>query len=114
MAKQTKQRKYLRRKKRVNMKVKASNFTYRLVVNKTNKYMYVHLLDRDGKAFVMLNDKGMKGDTKVDRAFALGQKLAQEAAKQKIQQVTFDRNGFRYHGRVKAVCEWAKKEGLKI
>jgi large subunit ribosomal protein L18 len=58
--------------------------------------------------------KNGQGQTKTDRAGQVGELLAQRASEKGISEVSFDRGGFKYHGRVKALAEGARKGGLKF
>lgn len=99
------------RHKRLRKKISGTADKPRLCVFRSNKHTYAQLID-DQKAEVMLstNDFGMKG-TKKERAFKVGQSIAKEA---KVKKVVFDRAGYKFHGRVKAVAEGAREGGLKF
>lgn len=112
LAKKT--QRYLKRKKKVNERVKSLDFDYRFVVNRTNKYTYAHIIDRKGNTIVMMNDKGLEGKTKTERAAALGSQVAKKALENWVKKAIFDRNGFLYHGRVAALCDGARKEWLSL
>lgn len=60
------------------------------------------------------SDIKVKSGTKVEKASAVGENLAKKALQNKISQVVFDRGGFKYHGRVAAVAEGARKGGLQF
>jgi len=62
-------RKFLARKKRINAKIKAGYPDFRIVVNKSNMFMRAQVLDAQGKVLCFVCDKGMKGDTKTERAY---------------------------------------------
>ncbi len=114
MSAQSKVARFMRRKKRVNAIIKNSNFDYRLIVNRSNKYTYGQIVDKNGVTSVMMSDEKMKGATKVERAKQLGIELAKKAAEKGITKAVFDRNGFLYHGRVAALCDGAREGGLSI
>ena len=107
-------RKYLRRKARVNSKIKAQKPQARLIVNKSNLYIKGQLIDADGKVLAVITDKKSKGKTKSERAFAAGEELAKTIKTKKISTVIFDRNWHLYHGRVKAFAEGVRKWGIKL
>lgn len=95
----------------------------RLSVFRSNKHMFVQLIDdRKGKTLVSCSDaevkpkKQSKKDavSKTDAAFAVGEAIAEKARKADIEQVVFDRGGYGYQGRVKAVAEGARKGGLQF
>jgi len=104
-----KQRKYLRRKQRVNTQIKLAEPEYRAVVTRSNWYVKVDLFTRDGKTVASCSDKGVKGATKTERAENAGIAFAQTLKSKKIDKVTFDRNGYLYHGRIKAFAEGLRK-----
>ena len=91
----------------------------RLAVFRSNKQIYAQLIDDSiGKtlASASSNDKNLaklKG-TKIDQATAVGKSIAENAKSAGIETVVFDRGGFLYHGRVKALAESARKSGLKF
>ncbi len=107
-------RKYLRRKHKTNTLTKRNSDLPRLIVHKSNKYNYAEIVDREGKTIVYLTDLKLKGDTKAAKAFTLWEEVAKLALKKGIKKVVFDRNGYLYHGRVKAVAEGARKGGLEF
>ena len=104
-----KQRKYLRRKQKVNTQIKRAAPEYRAVVTRSNLYIKVDLVARDGKPVASCRDKGVKGATKTERAENAGIAFAETLKSKKITVVTFDRNGYLYHGRVKAFAEGLRK-----
>jgi large subunit ribosomal protein L18 len=76
--------------------------------------MYVQVIDdTTNKTIVGMSDKGMKG-TKVERALALGKKVAEAIMKEGIKSALFDRGGYKYHGRVQNVAAGLREAGLKI
>lgn len=89
----------------------------RLSVFRANKHIYAQLInDETGKILASASDiklKGKKG-TKVEHAIEVGKTIAKEAISKKIEAVVFDRGGFVFHGRVKAVADGAKEGGLKF
>ena len=106
--------KYLRRKKKVNQKIKSSDFEYRFIVNRTNKYTYGHIIDKSWNTVVMMGDKWLKWATKTERAMLLGKEIAKKAMAKWVKKAVFDRNGFLYHGRIAALCNGAREEGLGL
>ncbi|MEX2028692.1 MAG: 50S ribosomal protein L18 [Candidatus Curtissbacteria bacterium] len=92
----------------------------RLVVFRSNKYLYAQIID-DTKGVTLTaistaknNDKVGSKNIKTDLAQAAGEKLAQAAMAKKVKKVVFDRAGYKYHGRVKALAEGARKGGLNF
>lgn len=96
---------FLRRKLRVNTGIKKQNPDFRVVVNKSNCYIKAQLLDKSGNVLGAVCDKNNKGDTKSLRAHEAGKDLAKIIKEKNIEKVVFDRNGYLYHGRVKAFVE---------
>jgi len=92
----------------------------RLVVYRSNRYFHAQLIDdTEKKVIVGFYDKSklatsaLKGTkTKTEKSHALGKLFAEEAKKKKVSKIVFDRNGYLYHGRVKAFAEGARKGGL--
>lgn len=104
------------RKKRVRSNIKGSEETPRLSVFRSNKYIYAQIInDVKGHTFVSVcetvEEKKLK-NKKTEIAKLMGKKLASLAILKKIKNVIFDRNGYRYAGRVKAFAEGAREGGL--
>ncbi len=107
-------RKYLKRKNRVNTKIKSHKPDYRLIVNKSNLYISAQLVDKNWNVILSTDDKKSTWKTKIDRAFSAGEQLGKEIVSKKLENIAFDRNWYLYHGRVKAFAEWARKAWVKI
>ena len=110
-----------RRHLRVRAKVKGTADSPRLSVFRSLNHIFAQVIDDDrGQTLVAAStlDKEVKGATegksKKDQSELVGALVAQRALVQGIKQVAFDRGGFRYHGRVKALAEAARKAGLKF
>jgi large subunit ribosomal protein L18 len=110
----------LRRKARVREKIHGTDARPRICVFRSNKHIYAHVISDDqGKTLVTVSTlskelaaaKQKKG---VDVAKQVGLALADVCKQKNITQVVFDRNGFLYHGRVKAVADGAREGGLKF
>jgi large subunit ribosomal protein L18 len=104
----------LHRKRRVL--VRGTKKKPRLVVFRSLRVIYAGLVD-DVAGKVLLGVDSRKVDGKKydkDSAFKTGELIAQKAAEQKITKVVFDRGGYKYHGKVKALAEGARKGGLKF
>jgi large subunit ribosomal protein L18 len=86
----------------------------RLCVFRSNKHIYAQLInDENGKVLLAASDLEVKkGGTKKELAHEVGKLIAQKAKKKKIEKVVFDRGGYKYHGRVKALAEGAREQGL--
>lgn len=111
---QNKNRTYARRKHRTNVITKTTSTKPRLIVNRSNKFMFAQIVSRDGKVLAVAHDMKEKGWKKMERAFAVGEALAKQAIKNNITEVVFDRNGFLFHWRVKELAEGARKWGLQF
>ena len=105
-------------KKRVRGLVSGTAERPRLTVYKSNKEIYAQLVDdSNSKTLASFSSKSKdanKDGTKVEQASSVGLKIAEIAKKSKISTVVFDRNGFIYHGRIKALAEGAREGGLKF
>ena len=90
----------------------------RFVVFRSNRSLYVQLIDDDKGTTILsgsVNDLGdAKKGTKQEKASVLGAHIAKQAKEAGINSVIFDRGSYRYHGRVKAVAEGARKGGLSF
>ena len=102
-----------RRKHRVSTLIKKTMTAPRLIVWKSNTHTSAQIVDAQGKVLAYMTDKDTKG-TKTERAFAVGKSIAELAKKQHLDSVVFDRNGNRYHGRIKALADAAREAGLNF
>jgi large subunit ribosomal protein L18 len=92
----------------------------RLVVYRSNRYLHAQLIDdSENKVILGFYDKSKVATgalkstkTKSEKSHALGKLFAEEAKKKKVSKIVFDRNGYLYHGRVKAFAEGAREGGL--
>ena len=110
--------KRIRIKRRVRGTISGSSESPRLSVYKSNKEIYAQLIDdKDGKTLASASsrEKGVdaKG-TKSEISAAVGKAIAAKAIAAGIEAIVFDRNGFVYHGRVKALADGAREGGLKF
>ena len=121
MAKKTHRRLYLRNRRKVSIrkKLRGSTARPRMSVYRSNKHIYAQIIDDDtGATLVAASTQsselsGSEGsDHNVEAAKAVGTLIASKAKAAKITQVVFDRNGFLYHGRVKALADAARAGGL--
>ncbi len=114
---QTKREKRYKRHKKVRAKIKGTSKVPRLCVFRSNKHIYGQLIDDEkGKTLLVAKDLEIKKPSKdkIILAKEVGKLLAQKAVEKKYKKVVFDRGGYRYHGRVKALAEGAREEGLKF
>lgn len=106
--------KYLRRKNKVNAKIKALNPEFRLLIQRSNLYVKAQVLGADGVVIATTTDKAASGVTKTERAAAAGEAFAAVLKEKKVGKLTFDRNGFLYHGRIKAFADGLRKGGIQF
>ena len=107
-------RKRLRNKARLRKKIFGTEERPRLVVFRSQKHIYAQLIDDVAEKVVASADTlklGMVG-TNCKGAEKAGEKIAKSALSKNIKKVVFDRNGFIYHGRVRALADAARKSGL--
>ncbi|MEK7104620.1 MAG: 50S ribosomal protein L18 [Patescibacteria group bacterium] len=118
-----KNEKRIRLKAKIRAKISGTSARPRLSVFRSNKFIYAQIIDdQKGKTLTQVSDlprrvkagvKLMKG-TKTERAKQVGQMIAEACKKIKIDKVVFDRNGFRYTGRIKLVADESRAAGLKF
>jgi|SRR6185369_5895743 len=112
---QTKTDKRIRLKKKIRAKILGTAERPRLTVFRSNKFIYAQVIDdMSGKTLAQASDvKAVKG-TKTERAKEVGHAIAEVAMKAKIKKVVFDRNGFKYTGRIRLVADEARAGGLEF
>ena len=117
--------KFSRRKQRVRMRLARLTETgkgrLRLSIFRSSKHMFAQIIDDTKDVTVATAStldkdlrKTLKSTSNVDAAVAVGKLLAQRAVKKGVKQVAFDRAGYLYHGRVKALAEGAREGGLEF
>ena len=114
--------KVLKRKKRhrrIRKRVQGTSERPRLCVFRSHKHIYAQIIDdTQGRTLVSCSDLELQikkaGPGKVGKAFEVGKLLAQKALEKGIKRVVFDRAGYKYHGRVKALAEGAREGGLEF
>jgi large subunit ribosomal protein L18 len=102
---------------RVRKKVNGTAERPRLCVYRSNKSIYCQIIDDlSGRtlAAASTHDDGTATGTKVEQAVAVGKVIAEKAKAAGIENVVFDRGGYLYHGRVKALADGAREGGLKF
>ncbi len=104
-------------KRRIRKVVSGTAEIPRLSVYRSNKEIYAQLVD-DVKGVTLASassrDKDIKVNTKSEASRSVGKSIAQKAIKFGIKSVSFDRNGYLYHGRVKLLADAAREFGLKF
>ncbi len=118
-APKTREERRYRRHLRVRRKVAGTAARPRLVVFRSLKHIYAQLVDDDrGVTLLGVSDRtdgiAVDGAGKIAKGKAAGKLLAQKALSAGITKVVFDRAGYRYHGRVKAVADGAREGGLEF
>ena len=107
-----------RRHQRLRAKIMGTFLKPRLSVFRSLGHIYAQLIDDDkAKTLGMASDLDLRLDkktTKTMRAAEVGKLIGKIAKEKKITNIVFDRGGFKYHGRVKALAEGARKAGLKF
>ncbi|NCO79848.1 50S ribosomal protein L18 [Candidatus Falkowbacteria bacterium CG_4_9_14_3_um_filter_38_19] len=111
-----KQLKKARRRQRIRVKISGTKSCPRLNVFRSNKGIYAQLIDdQTGKTLASVHSQELQAKGhKTELSLELGKLLAKKAGEKKISQVVFDRGGYKYHGRVKALAEGARAGGLKF
>jgi large subunit ribosomal protein L18 len=114
----------IERRKRIKMRVRKEVYgtkdVPRLSVYRSNKQIYVQIIDdSEGKTLLSVSSKIKEisekaGLTKIEQAKLVGKMAAEKSKESGISSVVFDRNGYLYHGRVKALAEAAREGGLKF
>ena len=108
----------LRIRRRIRKNVTGTAAKPRLAVFRSNKEIYAQLIDDiEGKTLVSASSRDKDIDangTKSEVSKAVGKAIAEKALKLDLENVAFDRNGFLYHGRVKALADAAREAGLKF
>ncbi|OGI64984.1 50S ribosomal protein L18 [Candidatus Nomurabacteria bacterium RIFCSPLOWO2_01_FULL_39_18] len=110
-----KNNKRIRLKKKIRVKIKGTDVRPRLTVFRSNKFIYAQVInDLSGKTIASASDvKNTKG-TKTERAKEVGRLIGTICLEKKIKKVVFDRNGFKYTGRIKTVADEARALGLQF
>ncbi len=105
-----------KRHARIRAKIQGSKDAPRLVIYKSLGNNYAQLIDdASGKTLASSSDlKDKSKGTKLEKAKKVGMEIARIAKEKNISKCVFDRNGFKYHGRVKAIAEGAREGGLQF
>ncbi len=117
MAVRNKQERKRRVKRGMRDKVAGTSLRPRLSVFRSNKYIYAQLIDdRAGVTLAAASsiESDIAGGTPMEVSKAVGASLARRALEKGIERVVFDRNGYRYHGRVRALADGAREGGLQL
>ena len=117
MSRQTKYQSRLRRRRRVRAKVAGTGERPRLAVFRSNRGVQAQIIDDvRGHTLAAVNwtEKELKDLPRMDQAKRAGELIAQRAKDAGAETVIFDRGGYRYHGRVRALAEGAREAGLRF
>lgn len=116
MATSTNHERYLRRRHRTRMTLADNQTVPRLSVHRTLRHIYAQIIDdQKGITLAASSDHALtKKGNKTQSARQVGEALAKLATSKKISAVRFDRGGFGYHGRIAALAEGARAEGLQF
>jgi large subunit ribosomal protein L18 len=116
-----KQEKKIRRHKKVRARVSGTMNVPRLCVFRSNQHIYAQAIDDEkGVTIIAAHEKEIKKTDAGDRkgktalAYGIGKLIAEKALEKKIKKIVFDRGGYKYHGRVKALAEGAREGGLEF
>ncbi|MEZ5070644.1 MAG: 50S ribosomal protein L18 [Bacteroidales bacterium] len=106
-------------KYRIRKRLSGSNDRPRMTVFRSNKQIYVQLVDDiSGQTLVSASSKekdiASQKVNKIEQAKLVGKRIAEKAKEKGIETVVFDRNGYLYHGRVKNLADAARESGLKL
>ncbi|MEK6813131.1 MAG: 50S ribosomal protein L18 [Nitrospirota bacterium] len=107
----------LRRHERIRKIVRGTTDRPRLNVFRSNRYVYAQIIDdQSGRTIAAASslEEGVKGSLNRQTAARVGELIAKRALEQKVRAVVFDRGGFIYHGRVKALADAARAGGLEF
>jgi len=111
----------IKRRRRIRKRIKGTTSRPRLCVFRSAKHIYAQIID-DTRGLTLVSASSNeveirqkeKFENKVALATFIGKQVGERAREKGIQEVVFDRNGFLYHGRVKAVSEGARESGLEF
>lgn len=110
-----------KRHKRIKKKIRKNSKKPRLVVRRSLNNIYAQIVDdKKGKSLLFLSTlskdvkENVEAKTKIERSRVVGLLLAKKCKELKIEHVVFDRGGYKYHGRVKALADGAREGGLKF
>jgi large subunit ribosomal protein L18 len=111
----TREQKRVRRHLRVRRRIVGTAERPRLVVFRSLKHIYAQLVDdTQGRTLMTVSSSSVTDGKKSERSTQVGKAIAEKAKAAGITRVVFDRAGYKYHGRVKAVAEGAREGGLEF
>ena len=107
----------LKRRRRVRAKIRGSAERPRISVFRSNRGLFAQLIDDDsGRTLAAAGwtEPDLRGLARMEQAKRVGELLAQRAGEAGVSEAVFDRGGYRYHGRVRALAEGAREAGLRF
>lgn len=106
----------INRKRKIRAKIFGTAERPRISIFRSNKHIYAQLIDdNNSKTLVSVFDTKMEAKkTKTEVAKELGQDLAKKSIEKNIKEAVFDRNGYKFHGRIKSFADGAREKGLKF
>ncbi|EFI32997.1 ribosomal protein L18 [Desulfonatronospira thiodismutans ASO3-1] len=113
----SKNQRRIKRKYRIRKKIRGTAEKPRLVVFRSNKHIYAQIVDdADARTLAACSTHNLDEHSGLNATAAqsVGSKLAEQATSKNISTVVFDRNGYYYHGRIKALADAARAGGLKF
>ncbi len=113
--------KWVKKRQRIKSKLKRGEYP-RLVIFRSNKNIYAQIIDDNkGKTITSASsiDKDLiknikKAKSKIERGILVGDSIGKSAKKHNISKVVFDRNGYKYHGRIQALANAVRKAGIEF
>ena len=114
---------WIRKKNRLKNKLKKSNNAHRVIIFRSNKHIYGQVLDVDNGQIILSSssndrecskDKKLDKSSKIEASKVVAKSLSKKMKEKKITAITFDRNGYIYHGRVKAFAEELRENGINF
>ena len=118
----SKRDRWLNKKKRISHKIKEKSNFPRLIIFRSNKNIYAQLLDDKEKKTICscssvdkdLSKLISKKKNKMDMSKIVAENLVEKLKSNKINQIVFDRNGYRYHGRIKLIADTLREKGVSL
>jgi large subunit ribosomal protein L18 len=103
----------IKRKAHIRKTLSGNTERPRLVVFRSNRYIYAQIIDDvEHKTITGMSDREIKAGKPVEKAAKLGKQIGDKAKELGVVKIVFDRNGYRYHGRIKAIADGAREAGL--
>ena len=110
-----KRKRWARRKRGIRKRVTGTADQPRLTVYRSNQQVYAQLIDDvQGRTLVSASSLTLDKGSDTSAAQAVGKQIGEKAREAGVSRVSFDRNGYRYHGRVKALADAAREAGLEF